>query len=95
MTETSFAPGNPVAREQMVAFLARFYALQGVQITGGDLSGYQDADKINAYARAAFGWAVDQGIIQGVTADTLLPHGTANRAQIATILMRCCERFGK
>ena len=95
VTETRFAPGRAVAREQMVAFLARFYALQGVEITGGDLSGYQDAQKVNAYARAAFSWAVDQGIIQGVSADTLLPHGTANRAQIATILMRCCERFGK
>ena len=95
VTATEFAPGNPIAREQMVAFLARYYALQGVEITGGDLSGYRDADRINAYAEAAFGWAVQNGIVQGVTADTLVPHGTANRAQIATILMRCCLTFGK
>ena len=94
VTATEFAPGNPIAREQMVAFLARYYALQGVEITGGDLSGYRDADRINAYAEAAFGWAVQNGIVQGVTADTLVPHGTANRAQIATILMRCCLTFG-
>jgi hypothetical protein len=79
----------------MVAFLARYYALQGVEITGGDLSGYRDADRINAYAEAAFGWAVENGIVQGITADTLVPHGTANRAQIATILMRCCLTFGR
>ena len=94
VTATEFAPGNPVAREQMVAFLARYYALCGVEITGGDLSGYQDADRINDYAEAAFAWAVSNGIVQGVTADTLVPHGTANRAQIATILMRCCLTFG-
>ena len=94
VTATEFAPGNPIAREQMVAFLARYYALQGVEITGGDLSGYRDADRINAYAEAAFGWAVHNGIVQGITADTLVPHGTANRAQIATILMRCCLTFG-
>ena len=95
VTATEFAPDAPVAREQMVAFLARYYALRGIEISGGDLSGYQDADRINPYARDAFAWAVSNGIIQGVTTDTLLPYGTANRAQIATILMRCCLTFGK
>ena len=95
VTATQFAPGAPVAREQMVTFLARYYALTGMEITGGDLSGYRDAGQINEYARAAFGWAVENGIVQGVTADTLMPHGTANRAQIATILMRCCQTFGR
>ena len=95
VSATHFAPGDPVAREQMVAFLARYYALRGLGITGGDLSGYLDADQINEYARPAFGWAVENGIVQGVTTDTLMPHGTANRAQIATILMRCCEKLGR
>ncbi len=95
VTATRFAPGSPVAREQMVAFLARYYALRGVEITGGDLSGYRDAEQVNAYARPAFCWAVANGIVQGVSADTLMPHGTANRAQIATILLRCCEKLGR
>ena len=95
VTATHFAPGNPIAREQMVTFLARYYALCGVEITGGDLSGFQDAEQVNGYARPAMAWAVENGIVQGITADTLVPHGTANRAQIATILMRCCEKFGK
>ena len=93
-SDTRFAPEEPVVREQMVTFLARYYALQEVQIEGADLSGYTDADRISGYARPAFRWAVENGIVQGVGADALDPHGTAIRAQIAAILMRCCERFG-
>ena len=93
-SETRFAPEEPVVREQMVTFLARYYALQGEQIDGADLSGYTDADRISGYARPAFRWAVENGIVQGVGAGGLDPHGTAIRAQIAAILMRCCERFG-
>ena len=33
-------------------------------------------------------WAVEQGLVTGVTTHTLLPIGTATRGQLATILMR-------
>ena len=38
-------------------------------------------------------WAVENGIIQGMTETTLVPKGTATRAQVATILMRYCQKF--
>ena len=42
-------------------------------------------------AVGAMQWAVENGIITGMTADTLDPKGTSTRAQIATILMRFME----
>ena len=33
-------------------------------------------------------WAVENGVISGVSATTLAPQGTATRAQCATIFMR-------
>ncbi|MBE6944702.1 MAG: S-layer homology domain-containing protein, partial [Ruminococcaceae bacterium] len=36
----------------------------------------------------AMAWAVENGIVNGLTETTLAPRGTATRAQIATILMR-------
>lgn len=38
-------------------------------------------------------WAVENGIIQGVTDTSLAPRGTATRAQVATIFMRYCQKF--
>ena len=40
---------------------------------------------------AAIAWAVEHGIITGVTDTTLVPQGTATRAQCAAMLMRFAE----
>ena len=36
-------------------------------------------------------WAVEKGIVTGVTATTLVPQGTATRAQAAAMLMRFAQ----
>jgi hypothetical protein len=46
---------------------------------------------VSEYAVDAMSWAVAEGLITGVTDDTLAPAGTATRAQVATILMRFVE----
>ncbi len=51
---------------------------------------YTDAFDISEYAVPAFQWACGAGIIEGVTDSTLVPGGTATRAQAATMLMRFC-----
>ena len=57
------------------------------------LEDYADAGSVSAYAEEAMAWAVENGIIQGMTETTLVPKGTATRAQVATILMRYCQKF--
>ena len=39
-------------------------------------------------------WAVENGIING-SDGKLIPRNSATRAQIAAIVMRYCEAFGK
>ena len=39
----------------------------------------------------AMAWAVEHGIITGMTATTIVPQGTATRAQCAAMLMRFVE----
>ena len=90
--EGRFAPNDPITREQLVAILFKYASLYGT--CEGDLTileGYSDADRIGQYARVPFAWAVENGMLSGVTATTLDPKGTATRAQIATILMRFVE----
>ena len=52
---------------------------------------YTDADSVSSWAEPAMRWAVENGIITGVTESTLVPQGTATRAQCAAILMRFAE----
>ena len=87
-----FGPNDPITREQMAAILYRYAGFAGQSTTGqADLSGYTDAGQISPYAAEAMGWAVDRGLITGVSAGTLAPGGSATRAQVATILMRFCR----
>ena len=89
VSETEFAPDMDVTREQFVTFLYRFAALEG-QADGepADLSAFQDAALVADWAQEAMAWVVGQGIVEGVTEDTIVPQGTATRAQAVTMLYR-------
>lgn len=77
-----------ISREQLVTMLYRYAgAPQGT----GDLSGFSDAGSVSIYAQDAMRWAVGEGIIGGMTADTLAPQSGATRAQVAAILQRFIE----
>ena len=52
---------------------------------------YTDADSVSSWAETAMRWAVENGVITGVTESTLVPQGTATRAQCAAMLMRFAE----
>ena len=90
-----FAPEATVTREQMVTFLARYVRWTGASTASNeDLSGYTDADSVSTWAKDAFAWAVENGIITGMTETTLEPAATTNRAQVAAVLMRFCAMNG-
>ena len=89
---TTFAPNDPITREQMAAILYRYAQYKGYDVTQkANLSGYTDAGQISAYATDAMAWANAEGLINGVTTTTLDPTGSATRAQVAAILHRFCE----
>lgn len=76
--------GN-VTREQLVTMLYRYIGSPQVV---GSLADYSDDASVSPYAEQAMVWAVRNGIIGGMTADTLAPQGLATRAQVAAILER-------
>ena len=82
-------PTGNITREQLVTMLYRY---AGSPATSGDLTRFADANAISAYARQAMQWAVEKGILTGTTPTTLTPQGQATRAQVATILMRFCQK---
>ncbi len=88
MTETTFAPGKAVTREQMVTFLYRYAKLSGRDVTAADdLAEFADAGTLHDYAKVPMAWAVAEGLIEGMDG-RLYPANTSTRAQAATVLMR-------
>ena len=91
VSNTEFAPGDDLTRQQLVTILYRYAEAKGYDVSASaDLSGYPDADQVQDYAQPAMAWAVAEGIVEGMDGN-LNPAGNASRAQIATILMRFCE----
>lgn len=89
MSETRFAPGASITREQMATMLYRFMKAAGADVSAAaDLSAYKDAASVSGYAVDAMRWAVEAGVINGMTRTTLVPQGTATRGQAATVLYR-------
>ena len=89
VSDTEFAPGDDITREQLAAILYRYAACQGYDVSQrADLSGFGDASSIRGYAQEALSWAHAQGLVLGFEDGSLRPQGTASRAQIAAVLMR-------
>ena len=95
VSATEFAPGANVLRCQLVTFFYRYADAMGVDTSArADLRGYLDSGEVMAFAADAFSWAVAVGIVSGMSADTLGPNGTANRAQCAVIIQRLGQLMG-
>ena len=91
MTEELFVPNRPVTREQMATFFARYAGYCGMTTeTEGDLAGFVDAGEVSGYAVESMTWAVEAGLIEGVSSEepTLRPKGSSTRAQVAAVVMR-------
>ena len=91
ISATTFAPDDPITREQMATILYRYARYQGEDVSDqGNLSAFADADTISAYAKQAMAWANGAGLINGVENNRLNPTGQAFRSQVAAILHRFC-----
>jgi hypothetical protein len=87
-TASTFKPGGKLTRTELVTFMYRYAKYKGYDTATGDLSGYTDAGKVLSYAVEPWSWAVHQGIVTGMTADTLAPMSLTNRAQASVIFQR-------
>lgn len=93
----TFGPGLQVTREQVVVLLYSFGSdYLGLDLSRrADLSGYQDLEQSNVWARDALSWAVADGIISSSSTDalTISPQRSANRAEVAAMLRGFAEKF--
>lgn len=87
MTATTFAPTQPVTREQMCVFLTRYAAYAGITLKSSVAPvTFADQAKISGYAKESVAACQKAGIINGVGNNAFDPKGSATRAQVAKIL---------
>ena len=87
-------PNGLVTREQFATMLYRYAVAKGYDVSIGEstnILSYADFASISEYAIPAMQWVCGSGIVTGVTDTTLVPQGTATRAQCAAMLMRFAE----
>lgn len=91
-----FGANDSMTREQIATILYKYAKLKGCDITKtADLKAYTDASGISGWAQTAMRWANAQGLINGRTVTTLVPGGSATRAEVAVILTRFIENIIK
>ncbi len=89
----TFRPDESVTREQFVTMVWR---LEGKPEATGTLQGFADTASVSEYAKAAFAWAIGEGIINGITSYQwegvrLAPQDNIKRCEVAKILCVYCS----
>lgn len=89
---SSFAPNDPITREQLAAIFYRYAQYKGYDTTQGGMAirEFDDYESISDYAMGAMAWAVNTGLVKG-DSNFLYPKGTATRAEIAALFHRFAE----
>ena len=87
-SDSTFSPDEGCTRAQVVTFLWR---VAGKPEPASSKNPFTDVAETAYYYKAVL-WAVEQGITNGMTADTFSPDETCTRAQIVTFLWRYEEQ---
>lgn len=88
VTPTTFAPNDPITREQYVTMLWRM--LDKPMAKNSTIS-FADAADISGWAKDAVAWGVEAGVIKGYEDNTFCPAAEITRAELATFTYRLFE----
>ena len=87
--EKTFAPNDPITREQMATVLYRYSELKHFDAEAtAALDTFADEDKISSWAKDAMKWAVAKELFQGDLMKALNPGEPAKRCEAAAVFIR-------
>ena len=91
---TEFKPGDTITRQELAALMSRMVKVlekvngETYNSFGTPVAAYSDAASISAWAKSDVEFVRTTGLMQGKNGNAFVPKGTANRAEVATLLMR-------
>lgn len=97
--DNSFAPDEPVTREQMAAMMIRFMAMNGLNMTISDagavdlLASFSDAAGVSPWARAPVALMVREQLMTGRASGQFVPLGNTTRAEATVVLYRVLQKL--
>ena len=95
-SESSFAPGDALTREQFAAILWRYAKSENIDVSIGEntnILSYEDVFTVSDYAIPAFQWTCGSGIMSGNTISTLAPGEQVNRIFFTSVLHRYSQNI--
>ncbi len=89
-SKTTFAPDEPVAREQMAVIMFNYAKSKGYNISTMDTvpAPFADIGSISHWAEEAVKWIQNTGIMNGKPGNLFDPSGIASRAEVCTVFTR-------
>jgi len=94
---TAFAPGDPMSRQATMKILFHHYGGgSGMEVTFREAydAFFTDSATLNEQFKAPMYWGIYNGLIEGKTENTLGGPTVADRALLATVLVKYTDRFG-
>lgn len=90
----TFAPLNNITRQEMCVMILRALnvSVQGLNTSPGEFP-FKDADKIAPWAIDAMKFAYKNGIMKGLSAETIDPLSNTPREQAIILLLRTYKKF--
>ena len=92
-TETTFAPGQAISRQQFLTILYRYAQFKEYDVSVGEdtnILSYTDVESVSTYAVPAMQWACGAGVAYGIDSK-LMPTSPAPRYQVAEFLASFCQ----
>ncbi len=88
-----FGVNDTITREQLVTMLYKYSKAE--PILEDSLSNYDDRDNLSEYARESMNWAINKGLVRGISDNEIGATGKCTRAQVATILRKFIQMKNK
>ena len=89
-SDSRFGPADPLTRAQTAVVLRNYARFKGGDVSASGPMNFTDAADLPAWAGEAMAWSVGRNLLQG-SGGKLNPNDTANRAQVAAVMMRYLE----
>lgn len=93
VTKTTFAPDAPIKREDAAVMLTRYLRSAGITLESGTLS-FTDNNSISQYAKESVAAMQKARLLSGDDTGNFHPKAQITRAEIASIFMRMCQKYG-